>query len=904
MRTLFIKSINSMVKRLNNIKYLEKNSKKYQYLTQIQESIKLDFIYSLVDLNEFDKEVKLKFLELQRIKKKIDSKQKDLEVDKFYNEIKEDKKLFLQILELESKLQEVLRRARKSALNDIISCYKIEAKDEQFSFNELLKKAFENKIKPEILQNFLTKNFKAFFSLTPHPTNPTSLEYSVLGYEFDEIISNKKTLNFKKLQDNLQKILKCSITSQKKSCLDEMIESELALKNIKIANQQLHKKLKLEIKNSPYKNQIFLPKKICEIALWSHGGDGDGNPNTTAEILEIGIERIKKLKLESKIDLRHDAKDIENAGAEILQDFGVNFFAKDEVNKIKILHEFLENEILIDKIYKFLLLKTNNNEIIKRLLVVNKNPFFIDKFIISNHKNVSQVLMVLFLLKITKNFQIKNHIIDIVTLSESVEDLKNIFAIQQQLIADKIYQKYLKRAKKIIAMVAKSDTARVGGVAVDYYQDRCAGEILMLKKIALEKYNLDLEVYVFNGGGYSLQRGGGRFDEIANQHANSILQIAKEMKIKNLRLEPPITTIQGQQQQILFGSLSIAQNTIENFALHNLCASLKASSLFKKTKTNNSKYYKIRQEFSDEAINSYQKKYFSNQYLNELFFNSNRLGVMLGNLSSRPLKRGTKQQNIKAPVKYCDLIENISTFNIFETRAITLDRTIAHSGTFALMFLGLQEAFNKIIKRHNSKILLELYSHNNLFRDFIRNQIIALKMVDINYAWQMLIGIKRPAIEEIIKLSKIFHEDKKMQKLSLKNRQKITMAFLDFYIFEVGKNIAKSIFNQDLELDYRLYDLNKILEIYSSNLASEMRYCKNESIFTRFSESHFTSFLNHNPTKILDDFDLKNIHNIYIANNIVFNAPLTMATIFTSFKKDSHEVHNFLEKISDKSLYF
>ena len=335
-----------------------------------------------------------------------------------------------------------------------------------------------------------------------------------------------------------------------------------------------------------------------------------------------------------------------------------------------------------------------------------------------------------------------------------------------------------------------------------------------------------------------------------------------------------------------------------------MSSALRVSSLFKKSKIDNSKYYKIRQEFSDEAINSYQEKYFSNQYLNELFFNSNRVGVMLGNLSSRPLKRGTKQQNIASPVKYCDLIENISTFNIFETRAITLDRTIAHSGTFALMFLGLQEAFNKIIKKHNSKILLELYSHNNSFRDFIRNQIIALKMVDINYAWQMLIGIKRPAIEEIIKLSKIFHDDKKMQKLSLKNRQKITMAFLDFYIFEVGKNIAKSIFNQDLELDYGHYDLNKILEIYSSNLANEMRYCKNESIFTRFSESHLTSFLNHNPTKILDEFDLKIIHNIYIANNIVFNAPLTMATIFTSFKKDSHEVHNFLEKISDKSLYF
>ena len=894
-----------MVKGLNNIKFLEKNSTKYQYLIQIQEAIKLDFIHALIDSNQIEKEVKLKFLELQRIKKKIDSKKKDLEIYNFYQKAKENKKLFLQILELESKFQEILRRSRKSALNDIISCYKNEAKDEQFSFTELLKKAFENKIKPEILQNFLIKNFKAFFSLTAHPTNPTSLEFTKLGYEFDEIISDKKTLNFKDLQANLKKIILCSTTSQKKSCLDEMIETELAIKNIKIANQKLHEKLKLEIANSPYKNQIFLPEKICETSLWSHGGDGDGNPNITAEILEIGIERIKKFKLESTIDLRHDAKDIENAVAEILQNFAVKFFLKnDEKNKIKILHEFFENEILIDKINHFLIKKTDNNEIIKRLLVVGNNSLFIDKFIISNHQNVSQVLMVLFLLKITKNFQIKNHLIDIVTLSESVEDLKNIFAIQQQLIADKIYQKYLQRAKKIIAMIAKSDTARVGGIAVDYYQDRATGEILMLKKFALENHNLDLDIFVFNGGGYALQRGGGRFDEIITRQLNSAWEIAEEIGVNEVKLKPAITTIQGQQQQILFGSLSIAQNTIENFALHNLCASLKAYGLMERDKICNAKFYKIRQEFCDEAIKSYQTKYFSNQYLNELFFNSNLLGVMLGNLSSRPLKRGSSQKNILTPHKYCDLLEDISTFNIFTTRAITLDRTIAHTGTFAIMFLGLHESFNKIIAKYNSKILLDLYFCNKPFRDFIRNQIIALNMVDINYAWKMLIGIDRPKAEEIIQLSNIFADNKKMQTFSLKNRQKIAMAFLDFYIFEVAKNIAKSIFNQDLELSYERYDLNKILEIYSANLANEMQYCKNESVFTKLCESDWTSFLNNNREIILDDLDFKIIHNSYIANNIIFNAPLTMASIFTSFKKDSHEVHNFLEKISDKSLYF
>ena len=894
-----------MVKGLNNIKFLEKNSTKYQYLIQIQEAIKLDFIHALIDSNQIEKAVKLKFLELQRIKKKIDSKKKDLEIYNFYQKAKENKRIFLQILELESKFQEILRRSRKSALNDIISCYKNEAKDEQFSFTEFLKKAFENKIKPEILQVFLIKNFKAFFSLTAHPTNPTSLEFTMLGYEFDEIISDKKTLNFKDLQDILKKIILCSATSHKKSCLDEMIETELAIKNIKIANQQLHKKLKLEIANSPYKNQIFLPEKICETSLWSHGGDGDGNPNITAEILKIGIERIKKFRLESTIDLRHDAKDVENAVAEILQNFAIKFFLKnDEKNKIKILHEFLENEILIDKINQFLIKNTNNNEIVKRLLVVSNNPVFIDKFIISNHQNVSQVLMVLFLLKITKNFQIKNHVIDIVTLSESVEDLKNIFVIQQQLIADKFYQKYLQRAKKIIAMIAKSDSARVGGIAVDYYQDRATGQILMLKKFALENHNLDLDIYVFNGGGYALQRGGGRFDEIITRQLNSAWEVAEEIGVDEINLKPAITTIQGQQQQILFGSLSISQNTIENFALHNLCASLKACGLMAGDKICNAKYYKIRQEFCDEAIKSYQENYFSNQYLNELFSNSNRLGVMLGNLSSRPLKRGSSQKNILTPHKYCDLLEDISTFNIFETRAITLDRTIAHTGTFAIMFLGLQESFNKIIKKYNSKILLDLYFYNKPFRDFIRNQIIALNMVDIHYAWKMLIGIERPPVQEIIKLSKIFADNKKMQNLPLKKRQKIAMAFLDFYIFEVGKNIAKSLFNQDLELDYEYYDLNKILELYSSNLANEIKYCKNESQLTKLVESDFTHFLNQHPKENLDDLDLKIIHNAYIAHNIIFNAPLTMATIFTSFKKNSHEVHNFFEKISDKSLYF
>ncbi|MFM6972774.1 MAG: phosphoenolpyruvate carboxylase, partial [Alphaproteobacteria bacterium] len=135
-----------------------------------------------------------------------------------------------------------------------------------------------------------------------------------------------------------------------------------------------------------------------------------------------------------------------------------------------------------------------------------------EKFIISNHKNVSDNLMVLLLLYVTKN---QRNPINIVTLSESYEDLESIFEVQKKLLSIKVYQQHLALCKKIIAMIAKSDTVRVSSIAVDYYQDRASGQLLMLKKIAKDNYNLDLKLHIFSGGGDALQRGGGRHDELA-----------------------------------------------------------------------------------------------------------------------------------------------------------------------------------------------------------------------------------------------------------------------------------------------------------------------------------------------------------------------------------------------------
>ncbi len=886
---------------LNKLIYSNKNSRKYQYLTDAQEAIKIDFLLVLIDLPEIDKKVKLKFLFLQRIKKILISGDKNKKIKEFYDEIKHDKDMLYQISDLEAKYQDILRRVRKSGINDIVSLYKKNSENEKFNLKIILKKAFENKVSASLMQFYLNNNFKCLLSLTPHPTNPSSLEYTIIGNEFDKIISNKSKLNFKKLHDNLKRIILCSITSKKKTPEEEMIESELAIVNIKRAEKNLIKKWQNIIQNSPYKNKIYLPKNICNFNVWTHGGDTDGNPNITANILLIGIERIKKLHLKTKIDLRHDSSEIEDCAHNFLKIFKIEYKNLTENDKLNIIHNIIKNKQELNILKKHI--KNNfSHEIIKRLIIVSNNKKYFDKFIISNHQSASQSMLVLLMLIITDNYSKNNQLINIITLSESLNDLKNIAKIWKSLIDDEIFCDYLLKTKKIIAMIAKSDTVRVAGIAVDYYQDLAAGEILILKNYFLQKYKTKIAIHIFNGGGNALQRGGGRHDEIAIRHCNALIEVASKNNISVFEIDPSLSTIQGQQQQILFSCISIAENNIENFALHNLFVAININNLSKNFKNINFNL-EIRQEFSDVAIKNYQTKFFDNKYLNELFFNANHLGVALANLSSRPLKRGVASSNISAPINYNNFRGDIENFNIFNTRAITLDRTIAHTACFALMFLGLVETFEHIKKKYNYEYLNILYRNNKSFQDFIRNQILSLKMVDIDYAWKILIGIERPNIHEILELSKLF-ESKKIIKYSLHQRQKITMAFIDKYIFDVANNIAKSVFKQDLELNYNYYDLTKIVELYSNNLAIEMKYRQNEAIFTKHAESEIINNLNKNPNQILQEIDLKTIHNLYIANNIVFNAPLALSTISTTLKENSYEVQSFLENISDQDLYF
>jgi hypothetical protein len=99
------------------------------------------------------------------------------------------------------------------------------------------------------------------------------------------------------------------------------------------------------------------------------------------------------------------------------------------------------------------------------------------------------------------------------------------------------------------------------------------------------------------------------------------------------------------------------------------------------------------------------------------------------------------------------------------------------------------------------------------------------------------------------------------------------MSYIDSYIFNHAKILAKIIFDEDIFLNFQTFNVNILLEKYSPNLAKQLYNRKVDTIFARYVQSFLVNKFNNYNELLLKD-DLQNIYQLYVANNSSFNTPV------------------------------
>ncbi|CAF0885670.1 unnamed protein product [Rotaria sordida] len=783
------------------------------------------------------------------------------------------------------------------------------------------------------VKEFFNENAYAIFSLTMHPTNPTSTDYTVNGgIQFDKYLDND--IDY---EQHLKLLEHLPLVGPKKTVQQEVEETIAIIDIIYETSTKLRIELIESLKQIPsYENLIDVNRPLIQVSIWS-AGDGDGNENADINALKQAViqlkQRIKQLYLNdikqlssdkkmniqnklinnlyktpndlihdledipdaqdliykiktfrfhyAQIDIRHNAFDIMETVDHLAKVNGLieNFSSLSLEDQKKYIIEWLNNDNIIEK------LKLTDDDILDknsktaarifgRLKLIKYDVDIYNKLIIAETSSIVHVLAAFLLLKASGNsIAEKETIIDIVTLSESVKDLEELPNLISELINDSIYRKHLFYREKLIVMIAKSDTVRRNGRGAESSQEHALGTIYSMLDQFKYKYPelKNLTINGFSGGGAALQRGGGRVTEVAHNNGRA----ARFYHAKTLG--PSLLTIQGHQMQILFSPSSIALHILQSLVAQNLHARAQTE-----LKSNGEHYVLPRRAPKDyderkniekfhHACQVMRQAYFNyigdlddskdkqsgNNSFNQLFLNAPWISVILGNLSSRPSKRGGHEeinQNIT--------VRNLRGENpkLLDNRAITVERLTAHSGTHFLNYLSVYEGLKSI----NYDELNDMYICSKSCRDFMRNTALSLHMIDFDIAWFTLIGEVRPDKNELISLAKNFKSNR-----NEKNTNKETLAWLELYAYDVAKLVYKCILNKDPPENFNLHSP---LRSGFSNLAQQLTIREESNEFARYAQADMTNFMNNNLDFLLGTHECLTLQACYAAADVV-NAP-------------------------------
>ena len=848
----------------------------------------------------------------------------------------------------DAKINHLARLVRNVGTTDVVQAHNKIKATTAGSFDYVLRRFREEDVTPEQLQTFINQNAVAWFSLTGHPTNPTTVDFTEALINVAKIMADDKATP-DDLDNTLHHLCKTPIVGERKTPLDEARETLATLDVIydtAIEHKQFFEKF---LTLHGYTQQgVRISQPLIVPCAWTLG-DGDGNENLTAEVLAEGIllhrKRVAARYLETLNTIDFSSPEVEalkkrilalgegdisqavsaeklvaraeaiaegtgqkpfNDLAYLIKCFGLGFGTIDiRHNAIEILEtvytlaalcnldtienlktlslgqiaskltRWLKDEKALEAFSKITtqqFIDADNAagaRIFGRLQVIGQNPDMCEKLIIAETTHPAHALGALLLLKVTGNkIGEAGSRIDLTILSESVKDLMSLGNALASLLDNETFRKHVVSRKRLLVMIAKSDTTRQDGRGeAEYMQYETAVDIYRIADKMKRKYP-ELEqvaTSIKNGGGHALQRGGGRVTEIAALHGRA----AAEARVTDCG--PSTLTIQGEQLTILFSPGKVALGTLEAFVSQNLYtkAGVRGEMPVPHYPKNINKQYAqadawLYAKTAGKAFDLFTKKSTS---IDTLLINAPWLAMKAGNASSRPAKRGEKPVEpgiTPAEAKGEDP-------KALQGRAISGERLTAHACLPIFSVLGILEAMEAVRQRGQASAnpekygdpLHHLYRAHKIHRDGARVTINAVQMADFDIAWPLLTGMIRPNKREVELMAEEFSARDN-------SGPETTLAFLELYFLDVEKLSYEMVSDQAAPKNFTFGDALKKLW---PELAEQVAVRDRGAEFARVIECFRTRQFDKHPDDPLNEIEFRITQALYASSNVI-NAPV------------------------------
>lgn len=504
-----------------------------------------------------------------------------------------------------------------------------------------------------------------------------------------------------------------------------------------------------------------------------------------------------------------------------------------------------------------------------RMQIIGSNPDMCGKLIIAETTHPAHALASLLIMKAAGNVVgEEGSLIDLTILSESVKDLLNLGEMLENLLENKIFRDHAVSRKRLLVMIAKSDTTRQDGRGeAEYTQYEAAVEIYRVAEKMKRKY-LELECVktsIMNGGGHALQRGGGRVTEIAALHGRA----AADARVTDCG--PSTLTVQGEQLTILFCPGKVALGSLEAFISQNLYTKAGVRGEMPMphiAKSINKQYARadawLYAKSAGKAFDLFTKQSGS---IDNLLLHAPWLSMKAGNASSRPAKRGEKTVEpgiTPAEAKGKDP-------KALQGRAISGERLTAHACLPIFTVLGLVEAMQTVRKEGQARInphkygdaLHHLYRAHKIHRDGARATINAAIMADFDIAWPLLAGQPRPGRNEVERLAGEFDTWHDCP-------PRITLAFLENYFLDVERLSYEMVSGLPAPKNF---DFGDGLKKLWPELAEHVAHRDREAEFARVIECHRARLFDEKPDQPLSEEEFRITQALYASANVV-NAPV------------------------------